>query len=161
MPLLWRFFWLCTATVLLQACATPKRIDLSGNEPQWSGRMSLVINGSPAQQMSASFALSGQATQGQLDFFSPLGSTSASLRWSPDQALWLHDGKTQTFSSLAELTDKATGTNLPVAALFDWLQGRNTQAPGWQADLTQIEQGKISARRTQPLPEVSLRLILD
>jgi outer membrane lipoprotein LolB len=156
----WRFFWVCASVCLLSACATPNPQRSDHNAP-WQGRLSLVVHSTPAQQLSASFALSGSAQQGQLDFYSPLGSTTASLRWSEHQADWLHDGKSESFANLSQLTEKATGTALPVSALFDWLQGRNTPAEGWRVDLSQIQQGKINAQRTQPLPEVSLRLLLD
>ena len=64
-------------------------------------------------------------------------------------------------SSLAELTEKTTGAALPVDAIFGWLQGRDVQAPGWQADLSGATQGSLSARRTNPAPEVTLRIKLD
>lgn len=158
---LWRRLFICAAVFLLHACATPDQSPATKLDHQWLGRLSIVVHSTPAQQMSASFALTGQAQEGQLDFFSPLGSTTASLRWSQHQADWLHDGKTESFNTLSQLTEKATGTALPVEALFDWLQGRDTPVPGWQVNLSQIQQGKISAHRLSPLPEVSLRLILD
>jgi len=70
-------------------------------------------------------------------------------------------GKHQYFNSLAELTEKTTGAALPVEAIFGWLQGRDVQATGWQADLSALSQGSLIARRTAPLPEVTLRIKLD
>jgi outer membrane lipoprotein LolB len=43
--------------------------------------------------------------------------------------------------------------------MFDWLRGRDTRADGWEADLSRHAQGRVSARRTLPLPEAQLRLI--
>jgi outer membrane lipoprotein LolB len=70
-------------------------------------------------------------------------------------------GKHQYFHSLAELTEKTTGAALPIEAIFGWLQGRNVQATGWMADLSAVSQGSLSARRTDPAPEVTLRIKLD
>jgi outer membrane lipoprotein LolB len=70
-------------------------------------------------------------------------------------------GKHQYFNSLAELTEKATGAALPVDAIFGWLQGLEVQATGWQADLSSMSQGSLSARRIDPAPEVTLRIKLD
>jgi len=36
-----------------------------------------------------------------------------------------------------------------------------TGAAGWSADLSQLESGRLTARRTQPLPAAELRLILE
>jgi len=61
---------------------------------------------------------------------------------------------------------RLTGTALPVAALIDWLQARPTPVEGWNADLSQIDQGKLWIRSTSTsaapaLPQVNLRLILE
>ena len=63
--------------------------------------------------------------------------------------------------SLAELTEKTTGAALPIDAIFAWLQGRDVSTTGWTADLSAISQGSLSARRTTPSPEVTLRIKLD
>ena len=70
-------------------------------------------------------------------------------------------GKHQYFNSLAELTEKTTGAALPVEAIFGWLQGQQINATGWQADLSNMSQGSLSARRTEPAPEVTLRIKID
>jgi outer membrane lipoprotein LolB len=56
---------------------------------------------------------------------------------------------------------EATGSAIPVAALFDWLEGRNTAVPGWQADLSELGQGRLRAQRMQPPPAADLRVVLD
>ena len=63
--------------------------------------------------------------------------------------------------SLSELTEKTTGAALPIDALFQWLQGVQASAHGWQADLSSATQGVVTARRITPLPEVTLRIKLD
>ena len=111
--------------------------------------------------MSASFSLRGDAKNGELDLYSPLGTTIGALQWTPRLVQLSDGGKHQYFSSLAELTEKATGAALPVDALFGWLQGREVQAVGWQPDLSAVSQGALTARRTSPAPEVTLRIKLD
>lgn len=91
----------------------------------------------------------------------PLGNIVARVQWSPGQASAQQGTQTRQASSLDELTQDLLGTSLPIAALFDWLQGKPTVAAGWQADLDGRSEGRILARRTDPLPEASLRIVLD
>jgi outer membrane lipoprotein LolB len=70
-------------------------------------------------------------------------------------------GEQRHFESLDALIQQAVGTDVPVAALFAWLSGTQMTADGWTADLTQHAQGRITARRTSPLPGAELRLIFD
>lgn len=115
----------------------------------------------PPQSFSAGFELSGDADQGALRLFSPLGTTLADLRWSPQSATLSNNGETRQFESLDALATQATGTAIPIAALFQWLTGVQTSTAGWSADLSQLESGRLTARRTQPLPTAELRLILE
>jgi len=153
-----RSLWLALITCcLLAGCATPRRTDI----PEWQGRISVQIQGEAPSSMSASFLLRGDINNGELDLYSPLGTTVAALQWSP-QFVQLNDGsKIQFFSSLAALTEKTTGAALPIDAIFSWLQGRDARATGWQADLSDMPQGALTARRTTPTPEVTLRIKLD
>jgi len=51
---------------------------------------------------------------------------------------------------------------LPIEALFDWLQGRATDVPGWAADLSTLAQGRLQAvRAAGELPRVELRILLQ
>jgi outer membrane lipoprotein LolB len=70
-------------------------------------------------------------------------------------------GQAQAFPTLDELLTRVTGAALPVAALFEWLGGRTADVPGWQADLSQRGEGRLSARRDTPQPGAELRLVLD
>ena len=151
---------------LLAGCATATRTDQSAsslhdNRPEWQGRISVQVLGDTPSSMSASFSLRGDATSGELDLYSPLGTTLGALQWTPQMVQLTDGGKYQYFSSLAELTEKATGAALPVQAIFGWLQGQLIHAPGWQPDLSHVAQGSVSARRTDPLPEVTLRIKLN
>ena len=139
----------------------------------WQGRLALqVASGSTvaqgesgvqaqAQSFSAGFELTGNAQIGGLLLFSPLGTTVAELSWTAQTATMLSGGDTRSFSSLAELLKQATGTEIPVASLFAWLAGDNVATPGWLADVSQHAAGRVVARRTDPLPAVELRLIIE
>jgi outer membrane lipoprotein LolB len=162
-----RVWWIALLTgALLTACATPsptaKTLSAEqANQPEWQGRISVQVFGDQPTSMSASFLLRGDAKNGELDLYSPLGTTLGALQWTPQRVQMTDGGKHQTFNSLAELTQKATGAALPVDAIFGWLQGLEVQAVGWQADLSSVAQGSLSARRTDPAPEVTLRIKLD
>jgi outer membrane lipoprotein LolB len=121
----------------------------------WQGRMSLTVHQTPVQHVAAAFELEGNATEGELTLFSPLGYASLVLRWSPGQAQWLQNGQTRSFASLSEMTQAATGTDLPLDALFEWLAGRDLAVPGWAIERTGSA-GPWSAKRHQPAPAVTL-----
>ena len=67
----------------------------------------------------------------------------------------------QQFSSLEELLAKTIGAAIPIAALFDWLAGKQTNLDEWTADLSEYSAGRIRAARLTPEPQAELRLILD
>jgi outer membrane lipoprotein LolB len=93
--------------------------------------------------------------------FSPIGTTLARLSWTPHAAV-LEQGQDKTeFSNLPSLSQRLTGTDLPIAALFDWLAGHTANAPGWQVDLSAHPQGRLTAVRSTPAPEAILRILLD
>ena len=71
------------------------------------------------------------------------------------------NGEVSHFKSLDDLLKQATGTELPVAALFGWLAGQPTLVDGWQADLSDYSNGRIKARRDSPPPVAELSLILE
>jgi len=121
----------------------------------WQGRMSLTVHQTPVQHVAAAFELDGHASEGELTFFSPLGYASLVLRWSPGQAQWLQNGQTRSFASLSEMTQAATGTDLPLDALFEWLAGRDQTVPGWTLERSGPA-GRWSAQRSQPAPAVTL-----
>jgi outer membrane lipoprotein LolB len=151
---------------LLTGCAAPSRTAKplnteQDNSPEWQGRISVQVLGDAPTSMSASFLLRGDAKNGELDLYSPLGTTLGALQWTPQLVQLSDGGKHQYFNSLAELTEKATGAALPVEAIFGWLQGQQVNAAGWLTDLSNVSQGSFSARRTDPVPEVTLRIKLD
>lgn len=144
----------------LAGCATPRP---PSTDPTafWSGRLALQLQSTPPQNWSASFELQGSAEQGQLVLLSPIGTTLARLSWTP-QAAMLEQGQDKTQSnSLHSLSQRLTGTELPIAALFEWLAGKAADVPGWQVDLTAHREGRLTARKNAPTPEAVLRILLD
>ena len=156
--------WLLAFAILFIAgCAAPIRATDQNNQNNavWSGRLALTVDADQSQSFSAGFELKGNASAGELSLYNPLGSTLAMLAWAPGSATLRSDNQTRSFDSLDDLVRHATGTVIPVAALFDWLQGINTPVPGWQADLSQLARGKLVARRSVPTPTAELRLALE
>ncbi|MEO7941706.1 MAG: lipoprotein insertase outer membrane protein LolB [Burkholderiaceae bacterium] len=128
---------------------------------QWSGRLALRVDSEPVQSFFAAFELRGSAQSGQLSLYSPLGSTLAQMQWAPGLAQLNWNGQQRSFDSIGALTREATGTELPIASLFGWLAGQESQTEGWSADLRQLGDGKLVAQRNQPKPAVTMRLVLD
>lgn len=121
----------------------------------------MQVEGSAAQSFSAGFELKGSVQTGELSLFNPLGGTLARMVWQPGSATLIARGETSKFDSLENLVEQATGAPLPVTALFDWLRGDNTAIPGWQADLSHLDDGRLSAVRSQPQPTATLRVVID
>ena len=115
----------------------------------------------PPQSFHASFELKGTAQTGELSLFSPLGNTLAVLNWSPQAATLNSGGTVREFSSLDTLVAQVTGTPIPIPALFAWLAGDQASATGWATDLSQLADGRLVARRTDPLPTAVLRVVLE
>ena len=161
-------FLIVPCAILLSACTTTPAITAASedatqvNTVSYSGRLALHIEQQPPQSFSSNFQISGNTSNGSLQILSPFGSTLAMARWSSKSATLQHGSNIQQFASLDDLLTELAGAQLPVAALFDWLQGQNTAAEGWQTDLSQYStQGKISAWRTHPLPAAKLQIILQ
>ncbi len=160
--------WLCPVILLLAAgCASPpsahpptaSTTEQASTGP-WSGRLSLQVDSEPPQGFHAGFELLGNAQTGELRLFSPLGQALASAQWDGGSALLLRGEERHAYPDLAALTAALTGATLPVTTLFDWLQGRASAVPGWSVELGPTD-GRIRARRLEPAPTATLRLILD
>ena len=143
---------------LLAACASPPR-----ERPAqfWSGRIGLVLQGDPPQNLQASFELQGSAQAGELTLLNPIGGILARLSWTPQHATLERGDERWTDQSVEELARQLVQTPLPLQALFDWMAGRPTPQAGWEADLSAHNQGRIVARRLQPSPPALLRIVLD
>jgi outer membrane lipoprotein LolB len=140
---------------------------IESNPSIWHGRLSIQVDASldnPAskrQSFSAGFELTGTAANGELRLFSPLGNTAADIRWTHQSAALEARGEIRNYSNLDDLTQDLLGASVPVPALFAWVQGQDLNALGWQSDLSEFPQGKVSARRLTPLPKAQLRLVLE
>jgi outer membrane lipoprotein LolB len=143
----------------LAGCAT--RPPAADTAAFWSGRMALQLQSTPPQNWSASFELQGSPAQGQMTLLSPIGTTLARLSWTPQFAL-LEQGQNTTESpNLQGLSQRLTGTDLPIAALFQWMAGQAADVPGWHVDLSAHPQGRLTVRRDTSAPEAILRIVLD
>ena len=160
-------FSLITTMLFIAGCA--HKIDSTGTNnikkeaetAFWAGRISMQVQSDPVQAFFAGFELKGQADTGELTLISPLGSILGVMRWTPTEATLDQGGNIQRFATTNELLAQATGAAVPISALFDWLGGKNTTAPGWTADLSQRVNGRITAQRTEPSPQANLRIVLD
>ena len=149
-----------SCTLLAAGCASPRMIRVD-DKAYWSGRMAIQVLKNPPESLSAGFELQGSAQAGEMVLLSPIGTTLARLEWTP-QGARLTQGQQQVDSpNLQRLGARLTGTELPIAALFEWLAGRPAEAPGWQVDLSAHAQGRISAVRREPSPGAVLRIALD
>ncbi len=153
------------AAFLLTACAVPPTANDSPGANRWRGRLSITVQTelaqTPAQSLTAGFELSGDPQTGELTLYTPLGGTAAALSWSARSATLRSAGESRDFASLGALIRHATGTELPLPALFAWLAGDNREIAGWQVDLSQYAAGRILARRTEAGSETQIRLILE
>ena len=151
--------WLLLCALWLAGCAQPMpsaRVE----ENSWNGRIALQIDGQASQSFSAMFELRGTAQAGGLVLLSPFGNRIAQLDWKDGHAQLVSGQDTRTSDSLDTLLQDVTGTRIPVTALFSWLKGTQTSATGWQADLTGIADGRLTARRDDPQPTATLRIAL-
>jgi outer membrane lipoprotein LolB len=114
----------------------------------------------PVQAFSANFDLQGHPAKGELLLTSPLGTTLASMQWNEQAATLIANGARQSYNSLQELALHATGTDIPIASLFAWLAGRAQETPGWQADLTELPDGRLQAQHLEEV-QAELKIILD
>jgi outer membrane lipoprotein LolB len=148
---------------LLSACAAPPRsaapVDVAHGP--WSGRLAVQVEDKPDGSFSASFELRGNAHDGELSLYSPLGGTLGVVHWEPGKAVLQTGSRTSEYGSLQELMTQVAGAPIPIAALFDWLRGVDTAVPGWQVNLSQLADGRISAKRYTPPPEADLRVVLE
>ena len=158
------FLGLLACTMLLVAgCAQPARAPQADDVSMgvWRGRLAVQVEDNPSQSFSAGFELKGRPEAGELMLYNPFGGTVAALSWAPGSATLRSASEVRQFESIDALVTGATGTAIPVASLFDWLSGNNTAVNGWEADLSQLAQGRLHARRAAPRPVADLRVALD
>jgi outer membrane lipoprotein LolB len=163
------------AALALTGCAT-----VPPTEPGTiAGRLAVQVDAfrdRPAQSLSGSFDLRGDADRGERRLSTPLGTTLAAAFWGPGEARLVTPQGERRFDDLDALSRDAFGESLPLRALPDWLQGRPwpgaTEAArplqpgpgfvqmGWTIDLARFDSGQLSASRAGP-PAVRLRAQMD
>lgn len=149
--------------VLLAGCSQPQRHGArTPSTGPWSGRIHLRVDDPDApRSFTALFELQGTADSGNLELSTPLGTLVARLDWSASEASIATAQERRSAATLSSLLHDVTGEALPIDVLFDWLSGVPTLAGGWQADLKQLDEGRLSATRTQPQPPATLRILLN
>lgn len=85
----------------------------------------------------------------------------ANATWTGAGAMLVRGHQSQAYDSLNEMTASLTGSVLPIAALFEWLNGRPVATQGWKADLSRLPEGRLVATRVAPPPSAVLRVVLD
>jgi outer membrane lipoprotein LolB len=164
--------WLAAATastaLWLAGCSTAHRTSVTSQSTRtaWSGRLALQVQTpSPtddaAQSFSATFELEGTPESGSLHLYTPLGSSAGRMTWSASSARLEQGGQVRESSSLQALIRETLGTDIPLPALFAWLQGKPQNAEGWMVDLQRYADGYVTAVRSSPVPHTRLLLILD
>jgi outer membrane lipoprotein LolB len=151
----------CMLLAALAGCATPQRSAVAPGEQLWTGRLAMSVGSNPPQAFSAGFELKGAPESGELTLLTPLGGTLAVLAWQPGSASLKSGTEVRQFPSVEALANEVTGAEIPVAALFDWLAGKPTAVAGWQADVSQVADGRLRAQRTAPPPAADLRIAFD
>jgi outer membrane lipoprotein LolB len=165
------------AALVLSGCASVARVappEAAEGDLRLTGRLSVVVAGSTGKATggSAAFELLGNPAAGQLELISPLGTLAARASWAAGTARLQTPEDERRFDDLDALTRELLGEPVPVAALFDWLNGKpwpqaastptdsGFEQLGWQIDLAKFGEGLIVAiRRAEPM--VTLRARLD
>ena len=151
------------AIFIIAGCASNLRATgpLGPESGYWQGRIAVKVASTPEQAFSANFELEGSTKAGRMELTTALGTTVARMQWNTGGAELQASGATRAYPSLPELTLATMGAELPVDALFQWLQGQAAASTGWQTDLSQWEAGRISAQRNSPEPRVDLKILLE
>jgi outer membrane lipoprotein LolB len=118
----------------LAGCASPNLAPQTVGQPIWQGRV--AVQHTPMQgtkqSMSAQFELQGNAEQGLLTLFSPIGTTLARIHWTAAGAQLEQGQQTQWFADLETLGTQLTGMPISIAQWFQWFNQPNPVAtPEW------------------------------
>jgi len=173
-----RVWTLAAAALVLSGCASLKHQQASVGEGDLhlSGRLSVQVAGAVGGKASGgngAFELSGQPKAGQLELSTPLGSLVARAVWRDGDVRLQTPEDERRFDDLDALTREMLGEAIPVAALFDWLQGRpwpqaahtaqgttGFEQLGWEIDLSRFGEGLFVASRKAE-PAVTLKARID
>lgn len=123
--------------------------------------MAIKVSDPIPKAFAANFLLQGNALAGQLTLSSPLGTTLAKIDWSQDTALLTTTGAPQRFESMQALALHALGVDVPITQLFDWFNGSPASAAGWEVDLRDFANGRITAKRNGPDLQAEIKILLE
>jgi len=174
-----RGLFAAAALALLAGCAgmKPQAVSPEIAQQRINGKLSVQVQEAqdPEQRKggSGSFELLGNAAAGQFELSTPLGGLIARASWNGSGEVLLATPQgSRNFADLDSLSREMLGETIPVAALFDWLQGRAwSGAPstalkdgfeqlGWRIDLSRFGDGIITATRSYA-PVVTLRARIE
>ena len=150
-----------TVLCMLAGCAGQRPPAGTGATQHWQGKMAVRVHSTPEQAFSANFDLQGDPRSGELVLSTILGTTMARLEWRDGTASLHTSTEERHFDSLETLAREVTGADIPVAGLFAWLQGQQVNSGHWQADLSQLDSGRIVARSAGEGTPAELKIILD
>ena len=152
-----------SAAISIAGCSAPTKAPGTFEQKNafWSGRLALQVQSDPPQAFFAGFELKGDPRSGELLLFSPLGSTLAALSWTPTTAVLKRSEEVRQYDSVDALVKAATGASFPVETLFEWLDGVNASVSGWNADLSRLDDGRLTAVRNNPPPAAELKIVLE
>lgn len=146
-------------TSWLAGCSAPPKLAASQGLFA-SGRLSLTLDGPPAQHLQAAFELTGTPQAGGLVLLHPLGGTVLEVNWQPNHASAQRGADVWHAPDVLQLTQQLLNTALPVQALFEWIQRKTTAYEGWQPLASHPNQ-PIVVQRLQPDAQAVLRIALD
>lgn len=130
----------------------------------YTGRLGLTVSTDTPQNFSADFSLQGTEKAGTLLLTGPFGSLVALVQWDAQGAQLQQQGQVQRFADLSNLLNALTGVAVPMAGVFQWLQGKGTAglaSAGWLLEDAPAQNHRLKAERRNPTPSVRLVLILD
>lgn len=179
-----RWSWIGLTAVLLSGCATQTASNalpqsdtpptVSSAETQVAsvqaevpapafraGRFALQIDTEPPQSFMTSFDLTGGWPEGALNIYNPLGMQMARVEWTAQSAKLRQGNQVREAASLGSLVYQLTGSQLPTAALVDWLGGKPTPAEGWNVDVSEWHLRRLVLERVQPAPRTVLRIAFE
>lgn len=174
---------LATLVLALAGCASvppstrPAQAASAQVEQRVVGKLSVQVQeaSDPEQRKggNVSFELLGGPAAGQLELSTPLGGLVARATWADREVQLTTPQGTRNFVDLDSLSREMLGETIPVAALFDWLQGRPwTGAPskafadgfdqlGWRIEVSRFAESGIIVATRSYAPVVTLRARIE
>ncbi len=153
----------CAAPPPASPAPNPSPINSFAPAKVTTGRLGLQFIDGTTPSVQLGFSLQGDRSQGQLVLETPFGTTLASAQWNTQQALLIRGQSQQTFTTLEALLQQELGSNLPVDALFAWINKKSAaelNAAGWVVEDAE-DALRLRATRLTPAPAVRLTVVLD